>query len=182
MTSHSPIVAVFGASASVPGDGHYEAGVECGRLLAAAGFGVATGGYGGLMEAVSEGAASSGGHVIGVTVPTVFPGRDGANRHVAEELRADSLTERIHELIAVSDASIALHGSLGTATELIVAWNLAYVARFAEIQSAPVIAVGPQWAELVRTMANALGTDHDLVTCVDDVASAVEAAKARLLA
>ena len=50
------VVAVFGASVSLPGDQLYEQGVRCGRLLAEAGFGVATGGYAGVMEAVSLGA------------------------------------------------------------------------------------------------------------------------------
>ncbi len=45
-------VAVFGASQSRPGDGHYEEAVRCGELLARAGLTVATGGYGGTMEAV----------------------------------------------------------------------------------------------------------------------------------
>lgn len=174
MPHQSPVVSVFGASAAAAGDGWYEEGVTCGRLLVRAGFAVATGGYGGLMEAVSAGAAEEGGHVIGVTVPTVFRGRAGANPHVAEELRAETLTERIHELIAVSDASIALHGSLGTAAELLVAWNLAFVAQFAGVEPHPVVAVGLRWQELVGTLATTLETDGSLVTCVADVATAVE--------
>lgn len=175
-----PTVSVFGASAATPGDGRYEEAVECGRLLARSGFAVATGGYAGLMEAVSAGAASEGGHVIGVTAPGVFRGREGANPHVAEELLATTLTERIHELITVSDASIALHGSLGTAAELIVAWNLAFVAQFSGVAPHPVIAVGSRWGELVATLARALETDGDLVTCVPDVESAVRAVVHRL--
>jgi uncharacterized protein (TIGR00730 family) len=180
MQASPPIVAVFGASSSAPGDEYYAAGVTCGRLLAEAGFTVATGGYAGLMEAVSKGAAAAGGHVIGVTVPRVFPDRPGANPHVVEERRAESLTERIHELTAVSNASIALHGSIGTAAELLVAWNLAYVARFAGLEPHPVVAVGPRWRHLVATLTTTLETDADLVTCVDDVAEAVAAVARRL--
>ncbi|HEX5630970.1 MAG TPA: DNA-binding protein, partial [Acidimicrobiia bacterium] len=76
----SRIVAVFGSARSIEGDGDYEAGVRCGELLAAAGFAVSTGGYAGLMEAVSRGARSRGGTVIGVTAPAVFPDRPGANQ------------------------------------------------------------------------------------------------------
>jgi hypothetical protein len=170
----SPVIAVFGASMSAPGDGQFEEGVRCGQLLASAGMAVATGGYGGLMEAVSQGAASAGGRVIGVTAPTVFPGRTGANPHVTEELRAASLTERIHELIHLSDGSIALHGSLGTATELLVAWNLAFVARYSGKSPGPVVAVGDRWAHLVASLARDLETDGSLVHCVADVDAAVE--------
>ena len=175
-----PTVAVFGASAAQQGDGQYEEAVRCGALLADAGYAVATGGYAGLMEAVSEGAAGNGGHVIGVTAPSVFRGRDGANVHVTEELRAASLTERIHELIDLSDASITLHGSLGTATELMVAWNLAFVATLSDEQPHPVIAVGPRWRRLISELAEVLETDASLVTCVDTVDQAVAEVQARL--
>lgn len=145
----------------------------CGRLLAEAGFQVATGGYAGLMEAVSAGAHHAGGHVIGVTAPEVFPGRSGANRHVAEERMALSLTERIHAITAMAAATIALHGSLGTATELLVAWNLAFVARFSHGSAAPVVAVGPRWRRIVTDLAEVLETDGSLVTCVPTVEDAV---------
>jgi uncharacterized protein (TIGR00725 family) len=173
MQRTTPIVAVFGASHAAPGDGHYEQGLACGRLLAEAGFDVATGGYGGLMEAVSEGARLAGGHVIGVTAPGVFPNREGANRHVVEERAAPSLTERIHSITAMASATITLHGSLGTATELLVAWNLAFVARFSGETPAPVVVVGAPWHGIVADLAKTLETDGSLVTCVDTVEAAV---------
>ena len=169
------VVAVFGASAPRPGESDYEDGVRCGRLLAEAGFAVATGGYAGLMEAVSLGAREAGGRVIGVTVPDVFPDRPGGNEHLTEETRAASLLERIHEMVEVSVASIALPGSLGTATELIVAWNLAFVARFAGTEPKPVIAVGDQWRRIVPLLTTELETDGSLVTLVTTVDEAVQA-------
>jgi len=169
------VVAVFGASAPVPGDPVYDIGVRCGRLLAEAGFAVATGGYAGLMEAVSLGAREAGGQAIGITVPDVFPDRPGGNVHLTEETRTTSLLERIHEMVDLSVASIALPGSLGTATELLVAWNLAYVARFADAVPKPVIAVGEPWVRLIPLLADELATDGSLVTLVDTVDQAVEA-------
>lgn len=180
MQRTNPIVAVFGASHAAPGDGHYDQGVDCGRLLVEAGFDVATGGYGGLMEAVSEGARHAGGHVIGVTAPAVFPAREGANRHVVEEKRAPSLTERIHDITTMASATITLHGSLGTATELLVAWNLAFVARFSGATPAPVVTVGASWHRIVADLAAVLDTDGSLVTCVDDVAAAVNEVRRRV--
>jgi uncharacterized protein (TIGR00725 family) len=176
----SRIVAVFGASSAAPGDDWFTAGERCGRLLAVAGFTVATGGYGGVMEAVSRGAAAAGAHVIGVTAPSVFPDRPGANDHVAEERRAASLTERIHELVSIADAAIALDGSLGTATELLVAWNVAFVAATGAEPRFPVVAVGQRWKALVPTLAGALDTPADLIECVDDVDAAVALVSLRL--
>ena len=171
------IIAVFGASKSVPGDGAYEDGVICGRLLAENGFGVVTGGYGGLMEAVSKGASEAGGHVLGVTVPDVFRDRDGANGFVTEERRAAHLLERIHQLTDVSAGTIVLPGSLGTFAEFGIAWNLAFVARFSGEEPKPVVTVGPTWHQLVKDLGSQLGTDTGLVRCVATVAEAVAAIK-----
>ena len=166
-------IAVFGASRSKPGDGHYESAVQCGELLAGAGFAVATGGYAGAMEAVSMGARLAGGDVIGVTAPTVFLDRSKANDHVTVETPATSLVDRIGILADGTDGSIALWGSLGTAAELIVAWNLAYVAPFAGQARKPVIAVGEPWLTLVPHLESELTTTPRLVTVVADVETAV---------
>ncbi len=170
----SHTIAVFGASQSIRGDGHYEAAEHCGRLLAEAGFSVATGGYSGAMEAVSRGARDAGGHVVGVTAPTVFPDRAHPNRYLSTETPADSLVERIGLLAEGTSGSIALWGSLGTAAELIVAWNLSYVAPFAHRESKPVIAVGEPWASLIPHLEAVLATTRQLVSIAPDVDTAVE--------
>ncbi len=174
-------IAVFGASPSRPGDGHYEEAIRCGRLIAQAGFTVTTGGYGGTMEAVSKGARKVGGEVIGVTAPGVFTTRSGANEHVTVETRAESLVERIGYLVERSAASLALWGSLGTATELLVAWNLAYVAPFAQRERKPVAAVGEPWLTLVPHLEQTLDTDAGLVYVTADVETAVAHIVASLL-
>lgn len=176
----SETVAVFGASGSSPGDEYYVEGERCGRLLAEAGFAVATGGYGGTMEAVSAGASSVGGTVVGVTAPSVFPDRSGGNRHLTVERSAESLVQRIADLAENTAASIALWGSLGTATELLVAWNLAYVAPFSGSRVKPVIAVGDPWRSLIPVLGRDLRTDASLVEVVDDVDAAVRKVSVRL--
>ena len=176
----SPTVTVFGSSIGAPGDPEYDQAQELGRLLGAAGYTVATGGYGGSMEAVSAGAHEAGGSITGVTAPDVFPHRDVPNRFVQEHVRAASLTERIHELVDIADACIALPGSIGTFTELMVAWNLAFVARFSESPAHPVVAVGAVWKRLIDDLADELATDPSLVTCVDSPAEAVAVLQERL--
>jgi uncharacterized protein (TIGR00725 family) len=168
------VIAVFGASRSTPGDPHYAEGEHCGRLLAEAGFTVATGGYGGTMEAASKGAREAGGRVVGVTAPSVFPARSGPNAHLTSETRADTLMERIAVLVEGSDGAIALWGSLGTACELLVAWNLSYVAPLSGVARKPIIAVGDPWRLLVPRLEVLLETERGLVTVVEDVRSAVD--------
>ncbi|HSM02468.1 MAG TPA: LOG family protein [Acidimicrobiia bacterium] len=174
------VIAVFGASASEPGDGLYEQAMACGRQLADAGYAVATGGYGGVMEAVSRGAHEANGRVIGVTAPGTFPDRSGANEFVTEESQAAHLVERIHELTDVSSGSITLPGSLGTLAELAIAWNLAYVARFSGSLPKPVVVVGERWQEIIDFLGEHLGADTDLITTVPHVEAAVEAIRRRV--
>ena len=61
-------VTVFGSSRATPVDPVYRDARRLGRLLAVAGYAVRSGGYSGVMEAVSRGAAEAGGQAIGVTV------------------------------------------------------------------------------------------------------------------
>ncbi len=169
------MVAVFGSSRAQPGDPDYMAGVRCGRLLAEAGCRVATGGYGGLMEAVSRGAAEAGGTVIAATAPELFPRREGANAWAHREAPQPTLPLRLAELIDSSVATIALPGSLGTFTELMVAWNVSYIEALAHQRPRPVIAVGRQWEDLLRHVAASVGGLPELVTRVASVDDAVAA-------
>jgi hypothetical protein len=168
-----PIVAVFGSSAGHPGEPGYEEARTCGRLLAQAGYAVATGGYAGTMEACSRGAAEAGGWVIGVTAPPAFPSRSGANAWVAEERPAATITERIHHILSISAACITLDGSIGTLTELLVAWNVAFIATLAGVPPRPVIAVGRTWAALIPRLAEEIGADCSMVILAPDVPAAV---------
>jgi uncharacterized protein (TIGR00725 family) len=60
-------IAVFGSSEPKPGSEAYETARAVGRLLASRGARVANGGYGGVMEGASRGAAETNGAVVGVT-------------------------------------------------------------------------------------------------------------------
>lgn len=177
MPDNSPAstVAVFGSSQTQPHEPDYLAAMRCGRLLAESGFQVATGGYGGLMEAVSRGAADAGGTVIAATAPELFPNRPGANQWAHIERPQPTLALRIGQLLDNSVATIALPGSIGTLTELIVAWNASFIDTLTERRPRPVIAVGAQWSGLVAHIAAEVRSSADLVTRVSDVDAAVAA-------
>lgn len=170
----SAVVAVFGSSSLLPTDRWWGAAERLGRRLAQAGLTVATGGYGGTMEAVSRGAADAGGHVVGVTAPTVFPERQGPNGYLSEEVVAASITERIHLLVSMADAAITLPGSIGTLAEFMVAWNRAFVARFSGEQPLLHVAVGGQWPALVEYLGRVFAVDPSPVRCLPDVDQAAE--------
>jgi uncharacterized protein (TIGR00725 family) len=174
-SSTESTVAVFGSSQTEPHEPDYSAAMRCGRLLAESGFRVATGGYGGLMEAVSRGAADAGGTVIAATAPELFPDRAGANQWAHIEKPQPTLPLRLGELLDNSIATIALPGSIGTLTELIVAWNVSFIDTLTHRRPRPVIAVGARWSDLVAHIAAEVRSSHELVTRVDDVDAAVAA-------
>jgi uncharacterized protein (TIGR00725 family) len=170
----TPTIAVFGASRTQPGEAYYEEARLCGRLLAESGYRVATGGYAGTMEAVSMGAREGHGEVLGVTAPSVFVDRSSANPYLTHEQPETSLTSRIGSLVEHTDGAIALWGSLGTAAELVVAWNVSYVSQFSTIARKPLIAVGEPWTSLIPHLESMLDTEAGLVTLATDVRIAVD--------
>jgi uncharacterized protein (TIGR00730 family) len=136
-------VSVFGGSQPKEDSTAYAEAMELGKLLAQRGHTVLTGGYIGVMEAVSRGAHEAGGHVIGVTCEDIEAWRPiKANAWVMEEIRKKTLVERLHTLIHESDAALALPGGPGTLTEISLMWNLMTVES---LHRRPLILIGDGW-------------------------------------
>ena len=174
----SPIVTVFGASALKPDQPGWEAARRLGRTLAEAGARVATGGYGGTMEAVSEGAAAGGAEVIGVTAPRLFPHRAGPNRFVRTEIPAHDIYERDRYLLELASATITLPGSIGTIVEFAEAWRGASLSPPA--QRKPHVAVGERFMRLAELMVAQFGADPKVIICVPTVEEAAQIVLERL--
>lgn len=141
-------VSVFGASKPREGDPEYQAAYDLGQLLAAREHVVITGGYMGVMEAVSRGAVENGGHTIGVTCEQIETWRQiPVNKWVRQELKLPTLLTRIESLINECDAAITLPGGPGTLAELSVMWNLMGIKA---IEPKPLILVGSGWEEALH--------------------------------
>lgn len=126
------------------------------------------------MEAVSKGANKAGGEAIGVTAPSLFPGRPGANPYVTREIAARTLLERLDTLTGLASGVIVLPGSIGTLTELSIAWNLNHVNRLREGKRLPTVAVGEGWRsfwELATGSLGAFGGDVHVVDNGDEAAT-----------
>jgi hypothetical protein len=141
------VIAVFGGASARAGEELYAQAEVLGRGLAAAGYAVATGGYGGTMEAVSKGAAEAGGWVIGVTCDRIERWRAvRPNAWVRERIHCDSLRERAYRLIDVASGLIALPGGLGTLSEITLA--LSWM-QTGEVARRPLWVIGPTWSSLL---------------------------------
>jgi uncharacterized protein (TIGR00725 family) len=104
-------ITVFGSSQPVEADEQYKFAYELGSLLAKNRFDVCTGGFFGIMEAVSKGAVENGAEAIGIIVDH-WGGN--ANKFVTREIKCSTLFERINKLIETGDGYVILQGGTGT--------------------------------------------------------------------
>ncbi len=116
------IVTVFGSSRPREGEVDYEEARVLGRALAKHGFAVCSGGYGGVMEAVSRGAKEAGGETYGVTAEFFTAAK--LNSWIDTEVRMKTWEERLFELIRLADGFVACKGGTGTLVELAVVWEM----------------------------------------------------------
>ena len=139
------VVTVFGSSRPNEGDADYEAARQLGRALAESGFAVCTGGYGGVMAAVSRGAKEAGGRTYGVTAE--FFGASKANPWIDLEVRKRTWDERLFELIRRGDGFVACKGGTGTLVELAVVWEMINKSVMA---AKPFVVLGSFWQPVLE--------------------------------
>lgn len=113
-------ITVFGGSRCGPEAAEYKEALKLGRLLVEAGFDVCSGGYAGVMEAISRGAHEAGGHVIGVTMDQF---KSAPNSYLKKIEPSADFYARLQKLILESVGYIALRGGMGTVTEISLVWN-----------------------------------------------------------
>jgi uncharacterized protein (TIGR00730 family) len=168
---HQKTVAVFGGRHPVAGDPEYMEAKELGSLLAGSNYAVMSGGYSGVMEAVSKGALEAGGTVLGVTME-IF-GSLPPNPFLTREIRVRDFFERLEILTAHADAFIAMRGGMGTLTEISLIWNMLQTKTMAP---KPTLLVGKFWKPLLRSIAEKLvisPAELDLFSYVDCARDAV---------
>ena len=170
-------ITIFGGAQPAEGTKAYEEARLLGSLLAQNGHTVLTGGYMGTMEAVSRGAHEANGHVIGVTCIDIENWRGSKlNQWVKEEIRKQTLIERLHILTSNCDAAMALPGGAGTLTEVSLMWNLMIVQS---LPRRPLILIGSGWHSTFNQFFNQFETymslpQRELLYFAEDVNEAVE--------
>jgi len=166
-----PLIAIFGSSQVRHGDPLYAQGIEMGDLLGRSGFDVMTGGYKGVMEAVSRGARAAGAHVIGITM-AIF--EDRVNRFVMDEIHTANFYERFGWLVERADGYIAMGGGTGTLAEVTFTWQ---ELQLGMIPRRPLVLVGPEWSALYESWVKNLVPMRDMykpLTLVDTPNDAAE--------
>ncbi len=173
-----PAVSVFGSARTSPDSPEYRLGVEVGRALVEAGYGVITGGGPGTMEAANRGALEAGGASVGLGIELPFEA--GLNEYVDLGVNFRYFFARKTMFVKYACGFIVLPGGFGTLDELFEAVTLVQTQK---VTSFPIVLVGREyWGGLLdwlRGTAAAAGTlserDLALLTLVDGAAEAVEA-------
>ena len=142
---------MFGSSQLPPGSAGYEEARLAGSLLAQAGLTVCSGGYAGVMEAVSRGAKEAGGTTIGVTTRQ-FSGLT-ANRWLDREVSTPTFLDRLQTIIGMGQAYLGLQGGVGTLTEISLVWSLL---QTHSMPARPMVLLRHPWQGLLDYCANAL--------------------------
>lgn len=138
-------VAVLGSSLAAEGSEDYESAREVGREIARRGARVLCGGYGGVMEAASRGAAEGGGESVGIVLS-----RGGApNRWLTRAEPVADLSERLRRLGDGSNAAIVLPHGLGTLLE--IAWLAESIVK-EEARPRPVVFLGEFWRPIASLL------------------------------
>ena len=121
-----------------------------GELLGHAGFDLMTGGYDGVMEAVSRGAAQTAARITGVTLD-----RFGStvNPFVTHEVPTTNFYERFGWLIDRADGYVAMHGGIGTLAEVAFAWQECVIDK---VKVRPLVLVGERWRKLYKVFSENL--------------------------
>ena len=167
-----PRVAVFGGAWVDEDEPEYREAMTFGRLCAEGRLEIVNGGYGGIMAAVSRGAAElpAWGTVVGVTIGS-FSERVPVNPWLTHEIEAADLFARL-PLICDAEAWVAFPGGVGTLAEIALCWNLV---QTESIPPRPLIIVGEHWDRALRTFRQLLRAEAAHFELVRPASSAEEA-------
>lgn len=176
MSRIPPAVSVFGSSRASPSDRYYQMAEKLAAELVHQGFGVITGGGGGIMEAANKGALDAGGVSIGLNI--YLPQEQVANRFQNISLDFRYFFCRKVMFIKYAVAFICFPGGFGTMDEFFESMTLIQTEK---TERFPVILIGSDfwspladWIKEHQLIRNGFISpeDTDLFQVTDDVAAA----------
>lgn len=175
-----PAVSIFGSARTQPGTPYYEKASEIASLMVKNGYGVITGGGGGIMEAANKGAAEAGGTSVGLNI--TLPFEQEPNPYSNVKLQFNYFFIRKVMFVKYATAYIIMPGGFGTLDELFEAVTLIQTQR---IKPLPVVLVGTEfWGGIIDWIKNVMlveknisPKDMDILQITDDPNEVLEAVK-----
>ena len=166
-----PAVSIFGSARLKEDNMYYQLAVEVAGKLAENGFGVITGGGGGIMEAANKGASDKNGKSVGLNI--ILPREQVPNPYANLQIEFDYFFVRKVMFVKYASAYVIMPGGFGTLDELFEAVTLIQTDR---IKPLPVILFGTQyWSGLLEWIKMQLlenkmisPQDLDIIYMTDD--------------
>lgn len=163
-------VSFFGGAINDTTTKPYSDTVLIGKFLADRNFNIKSGGYRGLMEAVSYGASLSNNKVDikGYTCKTF--GYTKGNKYLTETIICDDIYSRLKLLIEDTDLFITQIGSVGMLSELFLTLDV-----YRKIKNPPkIILIGGFWKPIFESLSIISEKDMKLITIVSDYSEFVK--------
>ncbi len=176
MSHQGPLVTVFGSARTTPESPLYHEALMMGKLLAENGYGVLTGGGGGIMGAANKGAFEAGGASIGLNIE--LPAEQVPNEFQTTSLFFRYFFVRKVCFLKYSLGVVAFPGGFGTMDEFFESLTLVQTEKINRI---PIVIVGDFWDGLVKYIEDNLlqqetisKDDLKLFKAVPDAQSAMD--------
>jgi uncharacterized protein (TIGR00730 family) len=171
MSEVGPCVSIFGSARSSQDAPEYILAERTAKLLAEAGFGVISGGGGGVMEAANKGASEAGGPSIGLNIE--LPNEQVPNPYANIHMNFHYFFIRKVVFVKYSQAYIIFPGGFGTLDELFESLTLKQTQR---IRAFPAFLMGRNyWSGLIDWLKDQMLSrgfispdDLESFTIVDD--------------
>jgi len=155
-----PCVTIFGSARTKSTDKYYKMATDIAFKLTQKGYGVLTGGGGGIMEAGNKGAKSGGGASVGLNIELPF--EQEANIYIDKDklLMFDYFFVRKVMFMKYAQGFIVMPGGFGTLDELFEAMTLIQTKKIGKF---PIILVGEKfWSGMLEWIKNTLLEDEKI--------------------
>jgi uncharacterized protein (TIGR00730 family) len=175
-----PVVTIYGSARTAKDNPYYKFAEKLASQLAAAGYGVITGGGPGIMEAANKGAFEAGGVSIGLNID--LPHEQAPNAFINFPLHFKYFFVRKVMFMKYSMAFICMPGGFGSLDELFESLTLI---QTGSVKPFPIILIGSDfWSGLLEWIKDKFITngtiakdDLLLIDIMDDVESVVKYVK-----
>lgn len=158
-----PAVSIFGSSRVKPAEQSYQLAEQTAFEVAKAGFGVITGGGGGIMEAANKGAAQAGGKSIGLNIE--LPTGQTPNDYQNISLHFRYFFCRKVMFLKYAHGFIVLPGGWGTMDEFFESLTLIQTLKQVFF---PVVLMGSDyWGGLIEWMKSKMLSEHNFISPED---------------
>ncbi len=180
LSAIGPCVSIFGSARTKPENTYYKLGVEIAYKLTKEGYGIITGGGGGVMEAANKGANAYGGKSVGLNIELPFEQEPNHFIDRDKMLNFQYFFVRKVMFMKYSQGFVVLPGGYGTFDELFEALTLIQTKKIGKF---PIILVGSDyWKGLLKWVKdvvlkkekNICENDLNLFKIVDTADEAVE--------